>query len=184
MDVTQTRTGRVVLGVLIFNMVVGVWDWIARINGLDPYFGTQQDTALGHVVRFVFSPLVLFGIVVIFGLVWCLEPWFRKSPPVSARIVSATESDLQHTLRTTQEELKRAIGERDNLQLELAASKAEGKAPRKDLTRALEPANSVVATAKDEGIGSDHARTSSLSLQGVPRLRHHNANTHRAGQHL
>jgi len=56
---------------------VDTWDWQERLHGLDPYFGTDKNTPIGHLVHAVFdvSPVVLFGVAVVFGLLWSIEPW-------------------------------------------------------------------------------------------------------------
>ena len=93
MSVTRERLGRGGLVSLILTAGIGVWDWWVRTSGLDPYFGTQKDTFVGHALALLFnSPAVLLVSAALFYAAWCIEPAIRGRFGRPAESVAATNA--------------------------------------------------------------------------------------------
>jgi hypothetical protein len=76
--VVRRRLGLVALGALILNGAWNLWDFLSRTIGLDPLLGAKRDTFWGHVLGVVLAPWFLLGIFVLFGLLWCFDPWWQR----------------------------------------------------------------------------------------------------------
>ena len=74
----RKRVGIVALSLLVWNGLVNIWDWATRLSGLDPYFGVKQDTTGGHLLNLALSPPIFFILALIFGILWCYEPYLEK----------------------------------------------------------------------------------------------------------
>lgn len=149
MGAVRSRFGILALFALCANAAVSVWDWFDRAHRLDPYFGTDKNSAVGHLVRGVFDqgPIVLFAVAVVFGLLYSLEPWTRNrfggtQNAVAADVAARNNPDEVNDLK---QEITAKIDEVYRVNRALEETRAERDALRahvQDLTRQVEAVQS------------------------------------------